>query len=191
MLPVSAYQAKELGLIDHVLPGSGSSLDSTIRDYIELLTSAPYKPGKWKSRVDVSPSGLATARVHELSEMAKDFWSARSERYTSRRRDFVRKVKPGKTPLRFATHRRRDGQLDEEEADSFDDVARYEARALQKIMEERSHTRNGALLTQHEDVKSHEDRVVIAAELLGETRGADGKAMLFPCYYEVDTPVCT
>ncbi|KAH7174636.1 uncharacterized protein B0J16DRAFT_348909 [Fusarium flagelliforme] len=191
MLPISAYQAKELGLVDHVLPGSGSSLDSTIRDYVELLTSAPYKPGDWKSRVDVSPSGLATARVHELSEMAKDFWSARSERYTSRRRDFVRKIKPDKTPLRFAIHRRRDGQLDEEEADSFDDVARYEARALQKIMEERSQRKEVTLVTHHGDVKSHEDRV-ITSEVLRETRGAqDGKAMLFPCYYEVDTPVCT
>jgi enoyl-CoA hydratase/carnithine racemase/methionyl-tRNA formyltransferase len=192
MLPISAHQAKEIGLVDHVLPGSRSSLDTRVRDFVELLTCTPYKPSNWKSRVDVSPSGLATARAHELSEMAKDFWSARSERYISRRRDFVRKVKPTKTPLRFATHRRREGQVDDEEADSFDDVAKYEARALHKIIGERSQKKEAPFVMYHEKIKSHDDRVVITSELSDETRSAqDGKAMLFPCYYEVDTPVCT
>ncbi|RGP67031.1 sensor hoxx [Fusarium longipes] len=192
MLPISTHQAQAIGLIDHVLPGSGTSLDIRVKEFAELLVRSPYKPGNWKLRVDVSPSGLASARVHELSEMAQDFWSARSERYTSRRRDFVRKIKATKTPLRFATHRRREGEVDEEEADSFDDVAKYEARALQKILEERFQKRDGPLIAHHQDIKSHDDGVVIRSQLLDGKRSAqEGKAILFPCYYEVDTPVCT
>ncbi|SPJ79024.1 related to sensor protein hoxX [Fusarium torulosum] len=126
MLPLSASQAREIGLIDHVLPGSGDVLDTRIRDLVQRLIQTPYKPGIWKSYVDISAFGFTSARTLELSEMAKDFWSTRSQRYTSRRRDFVRKVKPSKTPLRFATHRRRDGMLDEEETDSFDDIATYQ-----------------------------------------------------------------
>ncbi|WZH50262.1 ClpP/crotonase-like domain-containing protein [Fusarium acuminatum] len=136
MLPISAYQAREMGLVDHVLPGSGAILDIRIRYHVRGMTYTPYKSGNWKYQVDLSPPGLASARAHELNEMAKDFWSARSERYASRRRDFVRKVKPTKTPLRFASHRRRDGEIDEEEADSFDDVAVYEEKVLQRIIGE-------------------------------------------------------
>lgn len=192
MLPISAHHAKEIGLIDHVLPGSGPSLDTRVRDFVESLSCVPYKPGNWKSRVDVTPSGLATARAHELGEMAKDFWSARSERYTSRRRDFVRKIKSTKTPLRFATHRRREGEVDEEEADAFDDVANYAAMALDKIVEQSSQREKASFAKRNEEAKSHNEGVVIISELLRETRSAqDGKAMLFPCYYGVDTPVCT
>jgi enoyl-CoA hydratase/carnithine racemase/methionyl-tRNA formyltransferase len=135
MLPISAYQARGMGLVDHVLVGSGAILDIRIRYHVRGMTHTPCKQGSWKSQVDLNPSGLASARAHELDEMAKDFWSARSERYASRRRDFVRKVKPTKTPLRFANHRRRDGEVDEEEADSFDDVAVYEERVLQRSLE--------------------------------------------------------
>ncbi|PTD07981.1 Hydrogenase maturation factor HoxX [Fusarium culmorum] len=192
MLPISAHRAKEIGLIDHVLPGSGPSLDTRVRDFVESLSCVPYKPGNWKSRVDVTPSGLATARAHELGEMAKDFWSARSERYTSRRRDFVRKIKSTKTPLRFATHRRREGEVDEEESDAFDDVANYGAMALDKITEHSSQGQKASFTKRNEEAKSHNEGVVIISELLRETRSAhDGKAMLFPCYYGVDTPVCT
>ncbi|KAF4448062.1 hypothetical protein F53441_8493 [Fusarium austroafricanum] len=191
MLPMSAYQAKGIGLVDHVLPGSGSILDIRIRYHVRGMSFISYQPGKWKYRVDVSPSGLARARTQELGEMAKDFWSARSERYTLRRRDFVRKVKPTKTPLRFAGHRRREGQLDEEESDSFDDVAVFEERVIERIMKERLSKLDGRLLSYYEELKSHDDGT---SNRISETRGTQegkGKGLLFPCYYEVDTPVCT
>ncbi|GKU09230.1 unnamed protein product [Fusarium langsethiae] len=192
MLPISAHQAKHIGLVDHVLVGSGSSLDIKVKDFVESLTCTPYKPSSWKSRVDVSPSGLATARAHELGEMARDFWSARSERYTLRRRDFVRKIKVTKTPLRFATHRRHEGEVDEEEADAFDDVAKYEATALREIAEVTSQGKQASFATHNEEAKSHSKGVDIISELLSETRSAQNeKAMLFPCYYGADTPVCT
>lgn len=120
MLPVSAQQAKDIGLVDVVLPGYGESLDTAIHEHVSELISTNQKPGQWKHKLDLSPAALATARMQELGEMAKDFWSARSIRYHSRRSDFVRKVKATKTPLRFARHRRKVGELDEEESDSFD-----------------------------------------------------------------------
>ncbi|KAG9856671.1 SGT1-domain-containing protein, partial [Aureobasidium melanogenum] len=120
MLPVSAQQAKDTGLVDVVLPGYGESLDSAIHAHVSELISTNQKPGQWKHKLDLSPPALAAARMQELGEMAKDFWSARSIRYHSRRSDFVRKVKATKTPLRFARHRRKVGELDEEESDSFD-----------------------------------------------------------------------
>ncbi|KAI6749539.1 hypothetical protein HG530_014953 [Fusarium avenaceum] len=187
MLPLSASQARERGLIDHVLPGSGDDLDTRIRDLVQQLIQTPYKPGSWKSCVDISTSGLASARATELSEMAKDFWSARSERYTSRRRDFVRKVKPSKTPLRFATHRRRDGMLDEEETDLFDDIATYEARSWAH----RERVRENGFLSHREDSKLHSEGAVITSRLTQETSNVqEDKPMLFPCYYEVNAQVC-
>ncbi|KAF4988093.1 hypothetical protein FGRMN_9959 [Fusarium graminum] len=137
MLPLWAYQARELGLVDQVLSGSGTALDARVRRWVQEVMLAIYKPPAWKSHVDVSLTGLASARTLELSEMAKDFWSARSKRYSSRRRDFVRKVKPDRTPLRFATHRTHDGELDEEETDSFDDIAMFETRPLPDVTVDR------------------------------------------------------
>ncbi|KAM0326560.1 hypothetical protein ACHAQA_006429 [Verticillium albo-atrum] len=139
MAPLSAYDARAMGLIDHSLPGSGEVLDARIRNHVKAMvcSSTIYSPGKWKANVDVSPAGQAAARAQELGEMAKDFWSARSVRYHERRRDFVRKIKALRTPLRFAEHRRLASVLDEEETDAFDDVGAFERRALDRLVEER------------------------------------------------------
>ncbi|KAM0221441.1 hypothetical protein ACHAPA_004460 [Fusarium lateritium] len=192
MLPLSAFQAREMGLIDHVLQGSGDILDTGIRYLVRQLIHVPYKPGVWKSSVDLSPSGLACARTLELSEMANDFWSARSERYTSRRRDFVRKVKPAKTPLRFATHRRQNGMLDEEETDLFDDVATYAERACEDYRLERLAKVDERRTSHHDEAKLHSEVVVVTSKLAQKTSSVqEEKPMLFPCYYEVDAQVCT
>jgi hypothetical protein len=101
-----------------------------------MLTKADaFTKGYWKAKVDLSPPALAQARATELGEMSKDFWSARSERYHTRRANFVRKAKATQTPLRFATHRRQTPgglALDEEELDSFDDVTYYEKLAARR-----------------------------------------------------------
>ncbi|KAK0289073.1 hypothetical protein LTR35_000448 [Friedmanniomyces endolithicus] len=142
MTPMSPLQAQAMGLVDFVFP-SGPDLDESVRFHVVMLTSNPdVRRGHWKSNVDLSPASLARTRAQELSEMSKDFWSARSVRYHSRRHDFVRKVKPEQTPLRFATHRRlvHGAQYDEEELDSFDDLGYYEAlarhRAADKLRDE-------------------------------------------------------
>lgn len=133
MTPMSTLQAHAIGLIDFYFPGNGAELEASVRSHVSLL----MRPGRgtytcaWKARVDLSPPSLARTRAMELSEMSKDFWSPRAVRYHSRRYDFVRKVRGFQTPLRFATHRRlMNGiQYDEEELDSFDDVAYYEELA--------------------------------------------------------------
>ena len=128
MTPISPFEARSIGLIDHVLPGTGLVLDKRIRNHVAVIVKSG-KPGRiiWKSKQDLSPASLAHTRARELSEMSKDFYSLRSTRYHTRRFNFVRKVKAKQTPLRFATHRRFDDHcLDEEEYDNFDDVAHYE-----------------------------------------------------------------
>ncbi|KAI5204778.1 ClpP/crotonase [Aureobasidium subglaciale] len=132
MLPISAQRAKAIGLVDVVLPGYGDILDKEIHTHISSLISNHQPLGSWKCELDLSTPALATARMQELAEMAKDFWSARSIRYHSRRRDFVRKIKPTKTPLRFAEHRRKAGELDEEERDDFDLLERFEVSKKEK-----------------------------------------------------------
>jgi enoyl-CoA hydratase/carnithine racemase/methionyl-tRNA formyltransferase len=132
MLPLSPLQARQIGLVDFVFPGSGEVLDDHIQTHVALmLRDGIARKGPWKRKLDLSLSGLALARADELAEMAKDFWSPRSTRYHARRAAFVRKARPTRTPLRFALHRRVQAKLqpDEEETAEFDDIAAYERRA--------------------------------------------------------------
>ncbi|KAI4719269.1 ClpP/crotonase [Aureobasidium sp. EXF-10727] len=173
MLPVSAQQAKAIGLVDVVLPGYGHSLDLAIHTHISNLVSSNQTPGNWKHNLDLSPTALALARTHELGEMAKDFWSERSVRYHSRRRNFVRKVKAAKTPLRFAAHRRKDGELDEEESDSFDLVETFKVLLTQ--------TREQALQQKIEQLKAQARRASTPATVSEmEKRQLE---LMFSCYY--------
>ena len=173
MLPVSAQQARDIGLVDIVLPGYGDALDTAIHTRVSNLISSNQKPGQWKIKLDLSPTALAFARMQELGEMAKDFWSARSLRYHSRRRDFVRKIKASKTPLRFAVHRRKVGEYDEEETDSFDMIETF-AMLLRK-------GREVALQESIEALKAQARRA--------STPGTGGEMekrkleLMFECYY--------
>jgi enoyl-CoA hydratase/carnithine racemase/methionyl-tRNA formyltransferase len=137
MLPLSASDAEQLGLVDHVLPGYGVELTDHVRNHVAtLLNSTETTPGAWKAGLDLSAAMLARVRVAELAEMAKDFWSPRAVRYHWRRNDFVRKVKPKATPLRFAIHRREskgEKHLDEEERDEFDSIEVFEKKKWQGV----------------------------------------------------------
>ena len=137
MKPMSPVQAQRIGLVDYIFPGTGEQLDDYIRSHIAmLLKPGCLKQGFWKAKVDLSPASLARARVMELSEMSKDFWSVRSMRYHGRRFDFVRKVKPNQTPLRFAKHRHlsSDSHADIEDTDQFDDVEYYRKLAEEQVV---------------------------------------------------------
>ncbi|KAH7142918.1 hydrogenase maturation factor hoxX [Dactylonectria estremocensis] len=194
MVPVSPFRARDMGLVDHVLPGSGQLLDTRIRNHVRAMiprADFQYVPGKWKAGVDVSPSGLAAVRAQELSEMAKDLWSARSERYYSRRRDFVRKIKPVQTPLRFASHRRRGGEEDDEESDAFDDAANFEKRAMERIVQSRllemerqkTFTPTSPASSRGPLDCSDQDLIMLSNMEVG-TRRSLGPA--FSCYYSYD-----
>lgn len=136
MVPISPLQSREMGLIDFIFPGSGDVLDDHIRSHVSfMLRDGAVRSGTWKRSIDLSPAALALARANELSEMSKDFWSARSVRYHSRRFDFIRKVKCNRTPLRFAEHRRATSTaFDEEETPAFDDVSCYQRRAEDELV---------------------------------------------------------
>lgn len=131
MLPISTQEAKKIGLVDVVLPGYGEALDRAVREYTGTVISLGDKVGQWKEKLDISAPTIARARMQELGEMCKDFWSGRSIRYHSRRYNFVRKVKATKTPLRFAQHRRGSGDMDEEEGDAFDLVHTFAPAGVQ------------------------------------------------------------
>lgn len=136
MLPISAFQALACGLVDHVVPGQGPALDAQIRAHVSsIVDSACINIMTWKRGIDLSPEVLAAARVTELAEMSKDFFSLRAQRFHTRRFAFIRKCKSSRTPFRFAKHRRFPvgadrqlglGELDEEERDDFDDVKTLE-----------------------------------------------------------------
>lgn len=193
MMPLSPFEARSIGLVDHVFPGTGHVLEKRIKNHVAVVVkSGKPKPGKisWKSRADLSQAGMARARATELSEMANDFYSARATRYHSRRFSFVRKVKPTQTPLRFATHRRFDEMcLDEEESDSFDDVGHYERLAEQKLfagfLKKMEESRMLALPT------PTLDKGMVGLSV-GEMKNHEN---LFGCYYEpverISTPSLT
>lgn len=137
MTPMSPFEARSIGLVDHVFPGTNGVLDKRIRNHVAVVVKSG-KPGRviWKSRNPINSLLIAQARAYELGEMSKDFWSARSRRYNSRRYNFVRKVKATHTPYRFATHRRLDSNTaDDEELPSFDDVAFHEEQLERDILE--------------------------------------------------------
>lgn len=146
MTPLSADDARNMGLVDYVLRIPTELLDSAVRAHVEDMFTpgeqarGPPSPrtGAWKANVDTSPAGLALARATELGQMSMDFWSARSERYHSRRRDFVRKAKSSSTPLRFASHRRQKGMMDEEERDEFDSIQWFVEKSMRNLKKDMS-----------------------------------------------------
>jgi hypothetical protein len=159
--------------VDVVLPDYGEDLDTAIHTHISNLISTHQVVGQWKRNLDLSPTALATARANELGEMSKDFWSPRSMRYHTRRSAFVRKIKATKTPLRFAQHRRKNGELDEEESDSFDQIETFET--LSKKMQEQ------AMQQTIEQMKAQTRRVSTPGTV--NERGRRQMRMMFSCYY--------
>jgi enoyl-CoA hydratase/carnithine racemase/methionyl-tRNA formyltransferase len=203
MLPMSPYQALATGLVDHVLPGQGAALDYQIRNHVSgiidsSIISSNHLASTWKKGLDFSPAVLATVRAAELSEMAKDFFSLRAERFHTRRFAFIRKTKASKTPLRFATHRRFEKgevavgeEVDEEEKDEFDVVrslewflerdrrAEREKEEARKPVEAKNGTANGngvvngyGVMNQDRDIKDKTARMFVAkAQVNGVANG--------------------
>ncbi|KAK4553458.1 hypothetical protein LTR86_009515 [Recurvomyces mirabilis] len=207
MKPMSPSQAQGYGLVDFVFP-SGPELDGCIRYHVEMLVkNGDLKRGPWKANVNTSAAALAKARAMELSEMSKDFWSARSVRYHSRRFDFVRKVKPRQTQLRFATHRRLQQGVnmhDEEELDSFDDVSYYEQLAKRLAADALRDEVRGEMSSmvarwaEQEQMERVHRRGSVALQFEQETArvalpGAERKTeTVFSCYYKpIDNGIIT
>ncbi|PSR75203.1 ClpP/crotonase-like domain-containing protein [Coniella lustricola] len=203
MTPLSAYDARSVGLVDYVIHGHGTLLETRIQDHVKaLVRSLGYVQGSWKANVDLSPRGLARARAMELGEMAQDFWGPRSMRYHSRREAFVRKVKAVSTPLRFAKHRRGGGggaakdsptsrdstsSLDEEETDSFDSTEYF----LRKMVTEArtGQQEHGNVLLQSQSLTTDLGKVLAAVTEVQLRMDDKSQPMtrdrepIFSCYY--------
>jgi enoyl-CoA hydratase/carnithine racemase len=187
MTPLSAFDARAVGLVDHVLPGTGVVLDKHIRNHISVIVRSG-KLGRvkcWKTAMDISLSTLAAARAKELGEMSRDFWSARASRYHSRRFAFVRKVKTTHTPFRFARHRRVDETyLDEEERDTFDDLDHYQRLQEEQMMTELQRRLDSRLAGEDRNGKS------TLKVLVGSPR-AKSTDTVFSCYYSTPELIAT
>ena len=177
MTPMRPLEAQRIGLIDYIFPGTGEELEDYIRSHIVmLLRPRCLKRGLWKAKVDLSLASLARARATELIEMSKDFWSTCSIRYHDRRFDFVRKVKPVHTPLRFAKHRRliHAHCFDFEETDDFDNLEYYrksaEVQLKARLCDEISTSRRSSIVT------------LPRLETAG--LGARKTETMFSCYYK-------
>lgn len=202
MTPISAYDARSMGVVDHVLPGHGALLETRIKNHVKAVVRSigmhrsgggtRYLPGAWKAHADTTPTGLARARAMELGEMARDFWSPRAVRYHSRRAAFVRKMKATSTPLRFAEHRRGGTgsepiHMDEEEMDDFDSVEYFakkaaeevETRVAEELMSriQLSEKEEKGILTQTTGVE------VAVAEMEAAGVKTQGQGPIFACYY--------
>jgi hypothetical protein len=183
MTPISPFDARAIGLVDHVLPGSGSALEKRIKSHVAVVVKSG-KPSKgiWKTRIELTPARLAAARANELDEMSKDFYSARSTRYNTRRFNFVRKVKAMQTPLRFALHRRTEASLsDEEERDNFDDVEHFERLAEQELLNKLV---SQLQLTNGDATKPELLAAKLHALTPPETSPRTRPESLFSCYYK-------
>lgn len=194
MTPISAYDARSMGVVDHVLPGTGALLDTRIRNHVKAVVrsigtnrsgSTRYLPGAWKSHVNITPTGLARARAMELGEMSQDFWSPRSVRYHTRRGAFVRKMKASSTPLRFAKHRRGGNQdepakLDEEEKDDFDSVDYFTRKTAQEYQTKLT----GHLVSQFKQNCQIEESGNIGVAITDDSAiSAKDQGPVFACYY--------
>lgn len=209
MTPISAYDARSMGVVDHVLPGHGALLETRIKNHVKAVvrsigmhrggdsSTRHYLPGAWKAHADTSPTGLARARAMELGEMARDFWSPRSVRYHSRRAAFVRKMKATSTPLRFAEHRRggtgnEPVRMDEEETDDFDSVEYFATKAAKeaetRVAKELAALSKLSLTTQEEKkylvtqaATTNIDVQVTEVDAVGVK--TQGQGPVFACYY--------
>lgn len=194
MTPISAYDARSMGVVDHVLPGNGPLLDTHIRNHVKAVVrsmgskrdgSTRYLPGAWKAHADLTPTGLARARAMELGEMSQDFWSPRSVRYHSRRGAFVRKMKATSTPLRFAKHRRggtdeEPAKLDEEERDDFDSVEHFTQKMAREYEKKLAEELVFRIKQDTQPGESHDIGVAITDDIAIKTQG---QGPVFACYY--------
>lgn len=195
MTPISAYDARSMGVVDHVLPGTGPLLETRIKNHVKAVVrsmgtsrngSTRYLPGAWKAHADLTPTGLARARAMELGEMSQDFWSPRSVRYHTRRGAFVRKMKASSTPLRFAKHRRggtgeEPPKLDEEETEDFDSVDYFTKKTAQQYQDRLTEE----LVSQFKhSAQLEEDKGDIGVAITNDAViKAQGQGPVFACYY--------
>ncbi|GAA1574358.1 enoyl-CoA hydratase-related protein [Dactylosporangium maewongense] len=106
-LPIDADQAAAIGLVDQVGPRG----EEHYRDWLLDLAREQAQERRWRRTLQgkrdaaaVEPRPLAYWEQLELAEMARDMFDDRQQ-FDERRRSFVQKRRPDRTPPQLATHR--------------------------------------------------------------------------------------
>ncbi|WP_432983234.1 enoyl-CoA hydratase-related protein [Dactylosporangium sp. CA-233914] len=106
-LPIDADQATRIGPVDEV----GPRREEEYRDWLLDLAREQAQDRRWKLALQdkreaaaAEPRPLAYWAQLELAEMARDKFDDRQQ-FDLRRRNFVQKRRPDRTPAQLATHR--------------------------------------------------------------------------------------
>lgn len=105
-LPISASQARHIGLVDEVITGSRSEFEDTVLEHALALASGPSLERALAAKLDGRERDerrkpLAAYRHEELGQMSRDMFDDRSG-FSRARRAFVFKQKPDRTPSYLA-----------------------------------------------------------------------------------------
>lgn len=105
-LPMDAYDAREVGLVDAVGPREKESFDEWLETFAQFRAEPRRhaESAHAKLRLVSGSRPPAYFAAHELSEMAKDIFDDRSG-FAFSRSAFVRKYTPTETPARLSSPR--------------------------------------------------------------------------------------
>ncbi len=112
-LPISAVEAVELGVADHLLPGGREMFEATVLDECHRLAKDADRYERLlrakRTRLvrDARVKPLDAHQIEELARMSEDIFDDRRG-FDAARRDFVFKTRPRETPPRLAAHRAAD-----------------------------------------------------------------------------------
>jgi len=104
-LPISARRARELGMVDELLPAEG--YDAALREWCEALIDDEDRYydllDAKRDRLERDEALIERRKEEELERMYPEFWDPESE-FHRLRREFVYKLCPPRAPERIARH---------------------------------------------------------------------------------------
>jgi putative two-component system protein, hydrogenase maturation factor HypX/HoxX len=109
-LPMGMQEAKQIGLVDFIIPETFAAFDSRVEIMAETLVQSNHYEKLLESKAlrrchDEFVKPLKYYRQEELRHMREDFYKA-NKPYHPARKQFVYKIPATETPQRLAHHRR-------------------------------------------------------------------------------------
>ncbi|OIQ91429.1 methionyl-tRNA formyltransferase [mine drainage metagenome] len=113
-LPVGVDEARDLGLVDAVLPAAAAAAEAALKDMARALAADPdleslLAAKRARRAADEAAKPLEAYRTGELERMTLNFYGF-DPSYHVARHDFVFKVAKSRTPLHLALHRKKPGR---------------------------------------------------------------------------------
>ncbi len=113
-LPVGVDEARELGLVDEVLPADAAAAEAALVDLARALAADPaleetLAAKRARRAADEAAKPLEAYRAEELRRMTLNFYGF-DPSYHVARHDFVFKVAKSRTPPHLALHRKKPGR---------------------------------------------------------------------------------